>query len=48
MFLMLASEGVAEEAWIGDLFAAAFKQASAQEQAQALVLLEGWLKGTRN
>lgn len=44
MFLMLASEGVAEDAWIGDLFAAAFKQASAQEQAQALVLLERRLK----
>ena len=45
MFLMLASEGpTAEEAWIGDLFAAAFKQASVEEQAQALVLLERRLK----
>jgi uncharacterized protein len=45
MFLMLASESpTAEEAWIGDLFAAAFKQASVEEQAQALVLLERRLK----
>ena len=47
MFLMLARDGAAEEAWIGALFDAAFKQASADEQAQSLVLLEGWLKGTR-
>jgi TPR repeat protein len=48
MFLMLARDGAPEEAWIGALFDAAFKQASADEQAQALVLLEGWLKGSRN
>jgi TPR repeat protein len=48
MFLMLARDGAPEEAWIGALFDAAFKQASADEQAQSLVLLEGWLKGTRN
>jgi TPR repeat protein len=48
MFLMLARDGAPEEAWIGALFDAAFKQASADEQAQSLVLLEGWLKGSRN
>jgi hypothetical protein len=48
MFLMLARDGAPEEAWIGALFDAAFKQASADEQAQSLVLLEGWLKGQRN
>lgn len=48
MFLMLARDGAPDEAWIGALFDAAFKQASADEQAQSLVLLEGWLKGSRN
>jgi len=48
MFLILARDGAPEDAAIGDLFDDAFKHASADEKAKALVLLEDWLKGQRN
>ena len=38
----------AQETWITDMHAAAFKQASDDERALALVFLERWLKGKRD
>ncbi len=50
MWLTLARDaaGGAQETWITDLHAAAFKQASDDERALALVFLERWLKGRRD
>jgi uncharacterized protein len=49
MWLTLARDNAgAEEAWIVDLYDAAMKQASVDEQAMALVYLERYLKGRRD
>jgi uncharacterized protein len=48
MWLTLARDGApAQETWIGDLYAAAMKQATNEERAAAFVQLERWLKGRR-
>lgn len=48
MWLTLARDGAAgEEKWVADLYDAAFKQATREERALALVYLEKWLKGRR-
>jgi hypothetical protein len=49
MWLTLARDSAsAEETWISDLYDAAFKQASDDERALALVYLERWIKGRRD
>jgi hypothetical protein len=49
MWLTLARDAAgSQETWITDLHAAAFKQASDDERALALVYLERWLKGKRD
>jgi exopolysaccharide production negative regulator len=49
MWLTLARDSAtAQEAWISDLYDQAFKQASDDERALALVYLERWLKGRRD
>jgi len=48
MWLTLARDGAPQrETWIGDLYAAAMKQATADERAQAYRFLEDWLRGRR-
>jgi len=49
MWLTLARDSaLPEEAWITELYDAAFKQASDDERALALVYLERWIKGRRD
>ena len=49
MWLTLARDSAtSQEAWITDLYDAAFKQASDDERALALVYLERWVKGRRD
>jgi len=49
MWLTLARDGATpEETWITELYDAAFKQASDDERALALVYLERWIKGRRD
>jgi TPR repeat protein len=46
MYLILARDGAPPgESWIGDRYALALKQATAEERAAALVYLERWLNG---
>jgi len=48
MWLILARDAAApKETWITDLYAAALKQATPDEQAAALVRVEQWLKNRR-
>jgi uncharacterized protein len=45
MWLTLARDGAGpEDKWISELYDAAFKQASEDDRATALALLERWLK----
>jgi uncharacterized protein len=45
MYLMLGSDAASsEETWITDLYAAALKQATADERARALDLLKRWIE----
>jgi exopolysaccharide production negative regulator len=49
MLLTLARDaGGREEAWLHELYEAAFRQATDDERAFALVLLERWLRGRRD
>jgi hypothetical protein len=49
MWLTLARDSAGpDEAWITELYDAAFKQATAEEQKQAFVLLERWMSGQRD
>jgi len=49
MWLTLARDSASpEETWISELYDAAFKQASDDERALALVYLERWIKGRRD
>lgn len=49
MWLTLARDGASgEEKWIARLYDSAFKQATRDERAMALLYLEGWLKGRRD
>jgi uncharacterized protein len=49
MWLTLARDAAsADEVWITELYDSAFKQASDDERAWALVLLERWIKGRRD
>jgi TPR repeat protein len=49
MWLTLARDSAAtEEVWISDLYDVAFKQATDDERALALVYLERWIKGRRD
>jgi TPR repeat protein len=49
MWLTLARDSAGpDETWINELYDAAFKQASADEQARAFVFLERWLSGQRD
>jgi exopolysaccharide production negative regulator len=49
MLLTLARDaGGREEAWISELYEAAFKQATEDERSLALILLERWLRGRRD
>lgn len=48
MYLILARDAAApREGWITDLYTAALKQATEDERAVALVLVERWIKGRR-
>ncbi|HEY0439208.1 MAG TPA: tetratricopeptide repeat protein [Xanthobacteraceae bacterium] len=48
MWLTLARDGASnEEAWIAEMYDAAFQQATADERSMALVYLERYLKGRR-
>jgi hypothetical protein len=48
MWLTLARDAAtAEETWIADLHARAFKQASDAERATALAYIERWIRGGR-
>ncbi len=45
MYLMLALDAASsEETWIADLYAAALKQATADERTRALDLLKRWIE----
>jgi hypothetical protein len=47
--LTLARDAAApRETWINDLHAAALKQATEDERAAALILLECWVKGSKD
>jgi hypothetical protein len=46
MWLTLARES--DVPWINELYSSAFKQATAEERALALVLLDRWLKTRRD
>ena len=49
MWLTLSKDCAgAEEAWVKPLYDSAFRRASDDERAMALVYLEGWLKGRRD
>jgi uncharacterized protein len=49
MYLMLALDAAsAEETWIADLYAAALKQATADERTRALDLLKRWIEQSRS
>jgi len=49
MWLTLARDGATtDEAWIRELYDAAFKQATDDERAMALVYVERWIKGRRD
>src|SRR5215216_636047 len=49
MWLTLARDSAtADEAWIADLYDSAFRQATDEERALALVMLERWIKGRRD
>jgi len=49
MWLTLARDSATpQEVWITELYDAAFKQASDEERAMALVYLERWIKGRRD
>jgi uncharacterized protein len=49
MWLTLARDSAtADEAWIADLYDSAFRQATDEERAVALVMLERWIKGRRD
>ena len=49
MWLTLARDSAGpDETWINELYDAAFKQATADEQALAFVFLERWLNGQRD
>ena len=49
MWLTLARDSATpEETWIAEVYEAAFKQASDDERAMALVYLERWIKGRRD
>src|SRR5581483_5690233 len=48
MWLTLAKDGATpDQAWIGKLYDSAFRQATEDERALALVYLERWLKTRR-
>jgi hypothetical protein len=48
MWLTLARDAAAaQETWIADLHARAFKQASDEERATALAFIERWIRGSR-
>jgi hypothetical protein len=49
MWLTLARDGATvDEKWIADLYDSAFRQATEDERAVALVMLERWVKGRRD
>ncbi len=49
MYLILAMDAASsEETWIADLYAAALKQATADERTRALVLLKRWIEQSRS
>jgi hypothetical protein len=48
MWLALASSNAPSETWIGDLYAAAFKQATEDERAIAGDMLVRWMNGRRD
>jgi hypothetical protein len=49
MWLMLARDAASpEETWIMDLYAAALKQATADERTRALDLLKSWIEQPRS
>jgi TPR repeat protein len=48
MWLMLARDGAGGEKWIAELYDAAVRQATADEQSLALHYLERWMRGRRD
>jgi len=47
MWLTLAKDGASDQAWIAEKYATAFKSASEDERAMALMYLESWMKTRR-